>query len=191
MLNQRVAPCSLYARLMGSSWLQVAEPVRAAHPAGSTVRAHGRFRIEQGDSYPAHLLARLLRLPRPSAGADTRLVVTPGDDGEQWRRTFDDRRLDTRQYQAGDGELAERIGFLEFRFRLEATDGSLRFRQVEAALLFGAVRVRLPSAWAPTVEAREDPALANQVRVHVRIALPAVGTVLTYAGTMEIETTRA
>ena len=45
--------------------------------------------------------------------------------GEQWRRTFDDRRLDTRQYVAGNGDLAERFGLLEFRFRLAASDGSL------------------------------------------------------------------
>lgn len=185
--NERDPPCSLYARLLGASWLQVAEPVRFAHASRSTVRAHGRLRIERGRTHAARLFARLLRLPRPSAAAETRLVVTPGDNGEQWRRTFDDRRLDTRQYEAGDGELAERIGILEFRFRLEASEGNLLFRQLEAAFVLGSVRVPLPVAWAPRVEAREDPAGAHRVRVHVRVALPAVGTVLTYDGTMDIE----
>ena len=137
------------------------------------VRARGRLRIAHGRSHAARVLARLLRLPRASEAAETRLVITPRADGEQWRRTFDDRRLDTRQYQAGDGELAERIGLLEFRFRLEASDGSLLFRQLEAALLFGSVRLRLPATWAPRVDAREDPAGARQIRVHVRVVLPA------------------
>lgn len=189
--NQRDAPRALYARLLGSSWLQVAEPVRFAHATELTVRARGRLRIEHGRSQFARLLARLLRLPRASDAAETRLVVTSRGDGEQWRRTFDDRRLDTRQYQAGEGELAERIGVLEFRFRLEASNGGLLFRQVEAAFLFGSVRLRLPAMWAPRVDAREDPAGARQIRVHVCVVLPALGPVLTYDGTITIEDTRA
>ncbi len=92
---------------------------------------------------------------------------------------------------AGEGELAERIGLLELRFRLEASDGSLVFRQVGAALLLGSLRLRLPAASAPRVDAREDPAGARQIRVHVRVALPAVGPLLTYEGTMNIEDTGA
>lgn len=184
------APCALYARLLGSSWLQLAEPVRLAHASGSTVRAHGRLRIAHGRSHVARFLAWLLHLPRASDRAETRLVVTSGANGEQWLRTFDDRRLDTRQYQAGDCDLAERIGVLEFRFRLEASEGSLLFRQLEAAFLFGSVRLRLPAACAPSVDAREDPAGPHQVRVHVRVALPAVGPVLTYDGTMDLEEPR-
>ena len=91
----------------------------------------------------------------------------------------------------GRGELAERIGLLEFRFRLEASEGSLVFRQVGAALLLGSLRLRLPAASAPRVDAREDPAGPRQIRVHVRVVLPAVGPLLTYEGTMNIEDTDA
>lgn len=187
--NQRAAPRALYARLLGSSWLQLAEPVRFAHATESTVRARGRFRIEHGRSHVARILARLLRLPRASDAADTRLVITSHADGERWHRTFDDRCFDTRQYQAGESDLAERIGVLEFRFRLQASEGSLFFRQLEAAFLFGSIRLRLPAAWAPRVDAREDPAGAHQVRVHVRVAVPVLGPVLTYDGTIDIEET--
>jgi hypothetical protein len=133
----------------------------------------------------------LLRLPRPSDAAETRLIVTARADAEHWLRTFDDRCLDTRQYQAGEGELAERIGVLEFRFRLEASNGSLLYRQLDAALLFGSVRLRLPAAWAPRIDAREDPAGAQQIRIHVGVALPALGRLLTYDGTITIEDTGA
>ena len=185
--NHRDAPPALYARLLGSSWLRVAESIRSAHASESTIRARGRLRVAHGRSHFARFLARLLRLPRASDAAETRLVVTSSADGERWLRTFDDRRFDTRQYQAGDCELAERIGVLEFRFRLEASEGSLLFRQLEAAFLCGPVRLRLPARWAPNVEAREDPAGAHQIYVHVCVALPALGPVLTYDGTIDIE----
>jgi hypothetical protein len=181
----------LYARLLGSSWLQIAEPIRSAHASGCTVRARGRLRISHGRSGVARFLARLLRLPRASDAAETRLVITSGAEGERWLRTFDDRRVDTRQYQAGQCELAERIGVLEFRFRLEASEGSLLFRQVEVAFLCGPVRLRLPAAWAPSVEAREDPAGPHQIYVHVRVVLPTLGPLLTYDGTIDIEDTCA
>jgi len=182
---------ALYARLLGASWPQLAEPVRFAHAARSTMHARGRFRIEHGRSHLARFLARLLRLPRASEAAETRLVITPHADGELWRRTFDDRCLDTRQYQAGAGELAERFGVLEFRFRLEVAEGSLLFRQLEAAFLLGSIRLPLPAAWAPKVDAREDPAGPHRIKVDVRIALPALGPVLTYDGIIDIEDTHA
>ena len=63
--------------------------------------------------------------------------------------------------EAGGSELAERIGVLEFRFRLEAVAGSLVFRQREAALLWGSVRLPLPASCVPRVDAREDAAGAD------------------------------
>lgn len=181
----------LYARLLGSSWMQLAEPVRFAHATESMVCARGRLRIAHGRGYIARVLAAMLRLPRENGAAETRLVVTARGDGEHWRRTFDDRCLATRQYPTGDRELGERISILEFRFRLDVSDGSLVFRQVEAAVVCGSVRVRIPAAWAPRVDAREDPAGAHRIRIRVGVVLPALGPVLTYEGIIDLEEQRA
>jgi hypothetical protein len=177
--------------LLGASWLDVAEPVRRAHASDSDIRAHGRLRIAYGAGQIARALAWILRLPRASDAAETQLVVTSCADGERWRRTFGGRRLDTRQYDVGDAVLAEQIGILEFRFRLEVSAGDLLYRQTEAALLCGPVRLRLPAACAPRIEARETPAGAREVRVHVGVTLPALGSLLTYDGTMNFEDIRA
>lgn len=175
----------LYERVLGSTLWQLAEPVRLAHAAESTLR--GRFRITRGRGYVARVLAALLRLPRPSRAAETRLVIAACGDRQQWRRSFDDRHLDTWQYQTGRCELGERIGVLEFRFRLNASNGSLVFRQLEAAIVLGSMRVRLPAALAPRIEAREDPAGATQIAVCVRVVLPGVGPLLAYDGTINLE----
>jgi Domain of unknown function (DUF4166) len=187
----RDAPRALYARLLGSSWLQVAEPVRCAHESEPTVRARGRLRVAHGASRSARVLARLLRLPLANDAAETQLIVTSCAGGEQWHRTFDGQRLDTRQFDAGASVLAERVGVLEFRFGLEVSGGSLVFRQLDAAVVLGSFRLRLPDRWAPRIEAREDPAGTGRIGVHVRVSLPVIGSLLTYDGTVVIEDTRA
>jgi len=184
-------PQALYADVLGSAWPELAEPVRAIHAAGRTVRAGGRLRIAHGRNRAARWLARLLRLPRASERADTRLIVTRYAGGEQWHRTFDGRRIDTCQYRAGGGALCERFGLLEFRFQLAASQGSLVMRQTDAALHWGAVRLRLPDVCAPRIDAREDPAGARRIQIHVRVTVPLIGPVLTYDGPIDIEETAA
>jgi len=178
----------LYARVLGASWHELAEPLRCLHTARAIVRAHGDVRIECGRHPVARMLARMLRLPEPSTAAGTRLVITAHGAGEHWARTFSGRRLDTLQYACEDG-LAERFGILEFRFRLHASDGSLLYVQCDAACLFRSVRLPVPASWAPRVEAREDPAGTRRLRVDVRVVLPVVGQLIAYAGIVELEET--
>lgn len=177
----------LYARVMGDSWSQIAEPVRGVHATHSITRAHGCVRIEHGRHHLARVLARMLRLPRPSAAAETELIVTARDGGEEWQRTFNGRRLETRQYEWNESELAERYGILEFRFRLDASGGGLLYVQREAALLFGVGRLRIPGLWAPHVQAREDSAGPRRVKVEVSVVLPGIGLLIAYDGIIDVE----
>jgi hypothetical protein len=180
----------LYVRVVGDSWTQLAEPIRCAHASRSIIRASGRLRVEHGRHFLARILARMLRLPRPTAAAETQLVITARPDGEQWQRTFDGQRFETRQYESNAFELAERFGVLEFRFRLDASGGDLRYLQREAAFVFGPVRLRIPAPWAPRVEAREGPAGQRRITVAVRVLLPGVGQLIAYDGIVDVEDTR-
>ena len=180
----------LYARVMGESWTRIADPIRCVHASRAIIRASGQLRVEHGRHFLARILARMLRLPRPAPAADAQLVVAADPGGEHWQRTFNGRRFETRQYESNAFELAERFGALEFRFRLDACSGSLLYVQREAALLFGPVRLRLPAAWAPRVEAREDPAGQARIKVAVRVVLPGVGQLIAYGGIVDIEDVR-
>ena len=180
----------LYVRVVGDAWTQMAEPIRRVHSSHSIIRASGRLRVEDGSHFLSRMLARMLRLPRPSAAAETQLMVTAGPEGEHWQRTFNGRHLKTRQYQSNTSELAEQFGVLEFRFRLDASGGNLLYVQREAAVLFGPVRLRIPAAWAPRVEAREDPAGPTRINVAVRVVLPGIGQLIAYDGLVDIEDLR-
>jgi hypothetical protein len=143
--------------------------------------------VGHGGSRAARLLAHVLRLPEAGDAVNTRVVVTPDEGGERWLRTFGTRALNTRQYPAGGGSVAERIGPLELRFRLEPSDGGTVYRQLAAAVIVGPARLPLPHWCAPRVTAREEPAGDHRIRIDVRVELPLVGPILGYAGTIDLE----
>ena len=63
----------LYVRVIGDAWTQIAEPIRRVHASPSIIRASGRLRVKDGSHFLARMLARMLRLPRPMAAAETQL----------------------------------------------------------------------------------------------------------------------
>jgi Domain of unknown function (DUF4166) len=188
---QQPAARSLYASLLGPSWAELAEPVRLIHSPQSTISARGEFHIVQGPGLVAWMVGALMRLPRTNRAAQTRLVITARGHEEQWHRTFENRPLDTRQYALGKQEFGERLGLLEFRFRLEARGGGLVYRQVGLAIVCGPLRLGIPAALAPQVAATEGPAGPRQIAVSVRVVLPVFGSLVSYDGIIHLEELRA
>lgn len=176
----------LYARIMRQSWATLSAPVRSLHETDSPVRAYGDLRID-GGGHVARFAARLLRLPRPGAAVRTSLTVDAPAGVEYWRRGFGECRVETRQYESGPRELAERFGILEIRFHLEARDGSLHYIQRRTTFRAGPVRVRIPAALAPRVEAREEPAGPDRIRIAVDVTLPGIGRLIAYGGIIHVE----
>lgn len=179
----------LYERLVGGAWGRLPEPVRRLHPAGSRVRGAGRFEVRHGGRLTARLLARLMRLPAAGDAVPVVLTVEPeGAGGERWHRSFGGRPFVTHQRERPPGLLADRAGAVEMYFRMEAEAGALVYRHAATALRLGRLRVPLPRALAPRVEAREwaEPGDARVV-VRVRVSAPLVGPLITYEGKIELE----
>jgi hypothetical protein len=108
---------------------------------------------------------------------------------ERWHRVFGGRPLVTHQSEAPGGLLAERLGILEFRFRLVAQNGALLFRQEALALRLGALRVPLPDCISPIVAAREGPVVESDgagdvTSVDVRVTTPSGALLFAYRGTV-------
>src|SRR5688572_25435208 len=78
----------LYAGVLGDRWTQLAEVVRRLHTEHAIVRAAGRFRVERGRGRAARMLACLMGMPRDGEDVELRLVVTPSEGHEEWRRDF-------------------------------------------------------------------------------------------------------
>ena len=179
----------LYERLVGAAWGQLPEPVRRLHPAGSAVRGAGRFDVRRGRSLTARLLARVARLPAEGRGVPVVLTVEPEGAGrERWHRDFEGRPFITHQREHPRGHLADRAGAVEMYFRMETDAGALVYRQAGVALRLGPLRIRLPGALAPRIEAREwaEPGDAR-VCVSVSVSAPLVGLLVNYEGRLGLE----
>lgn len=179
----------LYERLLGDAWRAIDEPVRRLHERGSGTCGEGLFNVRRGN-FIARALARLAGLPAHGDGVRVRLSVTHTEDGkaERWHRTFEGRVFDTLQREGAGRMLAESAGPFELLFRLSEEGGALVYRQARAALRVGPLRVPLPHALAPRVEARERGAEGGRsVEVYVRSSAPLVGLMLTYEGRLRME----
>lgn len=185
------ASCSgLYPKLLGDSWDRLDNSVRRIHAYIAPVQAVGVFKVRGGSNGLARLLARLARLPVAGEAVSVRLLVTARGDREEWRRTFAGQPLVTLQSERRDGLLAERIGPLEMRFRLEVVSGALWYKAARAAFCLGPLRLPLPSWLSPRLTAWEKPiGEEGQIDVFVQVDLPLLGGLVGYSGTLTREGT--
>lgn len=131
----------------------------------------------------ARTLARLAQLPAAGEAVDIQLLVTARSDGEEWRRSFAGRPLVSLQSGPPDGLLAERMGPVEMRFRLQVVGGALAYQTTSAALCLGSLRVPLPHWFSPRVRALEGAVgEGDQIDVSVEVHLPLLGCLIAYDG---------
>ena len=94
----------------------------------------------------------------------------------------------TVQYQRGAELLAERLGWLEFWFRLRVIEHALDFWHTGTAGVLGPMRVPLPRWLSPRITAREWAGLEEgSLRVAVRVSLPCIGLLMAYEGCLKRE----
>jgi hypothetical protein len=185
------AATALYQRLVGDDWRGLDAPVRRFHLTGASMSGAGSFTVRRGTRRASRMLAWLLRTPAVGEDIRARLVVTPHSGGERWHRTFDGQPFVTEQRAHPGRFLAESLGILELRFRLEVKDGALFYRQTRATFGLGSWRVPLPAWLAPRIAASEAAKGENRVRVSVRVYAPLVGLLLAYEGDIVMEEAEA
>src|SRR4029453_16670206 len=110
---------------VGEAWAELDAAVQHWHDAAHQVQGTGVFTIRHGQGSLARFLAWLLHLPTSGETLATRLVIVRHAWGETWSRTFAGRAFVTVQYQYGAELLAERLGWLEFWFRLRVIGNAL------------------------------------------------------------------
>jgi hypothetical protein len=179
----------LYPQLLGAAWASLAPVVQRVHAAPAETYAEGTAQVSRATGRLLGYVLDAAGVPRSSCTSAVCLAVWHRGTAERWHREFGGRPLVTHQSEAPGNLLAERIGVLEFRFRLLAQDGALLFRQEALALRLGALRIPLPGCISPIVAAREGSAVApdgdeNRTSVDVRVTLPTGALLFAYRGTV-------
>ena len=182
------AATTLYPRLVGKAWAALDTSVRQWHDTAHLVQGTGLFTVRHGQGGLARFLAWLLRLPTSGEALATHLVIVRHAWGETWSRTFAGKALITVQYQYRTDLLAERLGCLEFWFRLRVIEHMLDFWHAGSAGVLGPMRVPLPRWLSPRITAREWAGLeAGSLQVAVRVSLPFIGLLMAYEGCLKRE----
>jgi hypothetical protein len=167
---------TLYQRILGDDFKRLPPQLRRFHAMTDPGQWRGRFTITGGDGLIRGLMLRALRLPLPGENVETLLRITTIDSGELWMRQFGDRMLRTRQWQEG-GLLIEEAGPMRFAFRLAGDEQGMRFATDHTRIL----GVRMPRRFSVHIDATVR-GLEAGWHVTVTIALPLLGTILTYSG---------
>lgn len=170
----------LYQRLLGHAVEELAPVVRAVHVGSGSVHGCGSLEVRRTHRL-ASLVARWFGLPLAGSVVPLQLTVARTPGREVWVRRFADRALITEQYAGADGELVERAGRGELRFRLGIDHGSLHFRPAGVAVRVGSLRVPVPRRLAPHVSgtAAASPS-GDRLEVFFTVGAPLVGAILTY-----------
>ena len=169
---------SLYERLLGRNYHELAHVLQKFHAADSHGMARGRMAVERGSGSAARFLAWALRLPEEAAQVEVTLRITADQDREIWVRTFGSRKLITR-CSAWRGLLIESMGSAALGFELVVEEGGLQFIH-KRSWLWG---IPLPRWCAPHADAQVTPA-GERWKVELRLAHPLLGPIVRYHGTM-------
>ena len=168
----------LYRRVLGTRFDQLPPQVRALHDLDGCATWRGTADVVRGRHVLARLAGWITSLP-PNGPAQPLSVTFEAREGaEVWSRTFGQSVFRTVQFARGP-DLCERAGPVTFRFAAEVSDATLRLRLLGMSVLgIPAPRFLLPAI---TTEERE---IAGRYRFRVESALPLIGLLVRYEGSL-------
>jgi hypothetical protein len=172
---------ALFAALLGADTFDaLPSPLRRLHLRTGTTCWHGEVEVARGRSLLSRFCAWATRLP-PAGIGPIEVEIVVDADREQWTRHIAGHAMRSR-LQARDGLLDERLGLVDFRFRLTSVDRDIVWT-VAGVRVFGLLP--LPVAWFSQVRARES-AEGERYRFEVTAALPLAGPLVHYRGWLEV-----
>lgn len=171
---------TVFQQVLGADFFHLAPIVKQLHVQAGRSRWQGRTRIQRGGGLLARLCGWATGLPPASAEAATTVEFARDPGCETWTRRFDDARM-VSTLRACNGLLCERLGAMEFHFRLFRIDDALHWR-VQRARLFGLLP--MPAGWFDEVHCREY-AIDGVYHFEVQAAMPLAGPLVHYAGWLQ------
>lgn len=174
---------SLFQRLLGSTFAQLAPAVQRGHQPGAALLLSGQASVRRGSGLLARALCRVIGFPAAGEAVPVSVRMQTQGAGELWGRCFGKQRFESR-FRLGEGAhqglLVEQFGPLRFHISLAVVDGALLW-----AVRCGALwAIPLPALLLPSGDSRE---YESEGRFHfdVEIAHPLAGLLVQYRGWLE------
>lgn len=172
---------ALFRRLLGAEIFDaLPAPLQILHLREGRALWRGEVEVMRGRGLLSRFCAWVTRLPPQGTGPIAVEIIA--DDGrEQWTRHVAGHAMRSRLW-ADDGLLNERLGLVDFRFRLTCVDHDIVW-SVAGVRVLGLLP--LPVAWFSQVRARES-AEDGRYRFEVVAALPLAGPLVHYRGWLAV-----
>jgi NAD(P)-dependent dehydrogenase (short-subunit alcohol dehydrogenase family) len=178
------APAPLFRRLLGDAYDALPPVIRQAHQVHGVLVLEGKADAANPDNVVGSLIARLFRLPRSGSDMPVRVEMRSEDDGsETWTRIYPGvtMRSNLRNADSATHQVDEFLGPLSIRLQWEASERGLQLRTISARM-FGCP---LPDFLRPRSHASETVGADGQFYFDVPIALPLIGTIVHYKGSLK------
>lgn len=171
---------SLYERVLGQSWAQLAPEIRQLHSVTSVSSFAGRCTVDRGRNPLAWLIATLIGFPKEGAEQKICVQLTAEGGGERWVRLCGGKTFSSVQMPGrGRSEwlVRERFGPISVDMAL-VVDGQTLHYVVRRWALLG---ISMPLFFGPRSTAVES-AKEGQFSFDVAISHPFTGLIVRYRG---------
>jgi saccharopine dehydrogenase-like NADP-dependent oxidoreductase len=178
------APPPLFRRLLGDAYDALPPAIRQAHEVQGVLVLEGTADATSSGHVLSILIAWLFRLPRSGSNMPVRVEMRSEDDGsETWTRIYPGvtMRSNLRNPDSTTHQVTEVLGPLSIRLQWKPSERDLQLRTISARL-FGCP---LPDFLRPRSHASETVAADGQFHFDVPIALPLIGTIVHYKGSLK------
>ncbi|HEV7411362.1 MAG TPA: DUF4166 domain-containing protein [Bradyrhizobium sp.] len=182
--QENSVPAPLFRRLLGNAYDALPPVIRQAHQVHGVLVLEGKADAAPPDHVPGAWIAWLFRLPRSGSDMPVRVEMRSEDDGsETWTRIYPGvtMRSNLRNVDSATHQVDEVLGPLSIRLQWNPTERGLQLETLRARL-FG---YPLPNFLRPRSHASETVGADGQFHFDVPIALPLVGTIVHYKGSLK------
>jgi saccharopine dehydrogenase-like NADP-dependent oxidoreductase len=183
-IKETAAPAPLFRRLLGNAYDALPPAIRQAHEVHGVLVLEGKADAARPGHVLGALIARLFRLPRPGSNMPVRVEMRSEDDGsETWTRLYPGvtMRSNLRNADPRTHQVDEILGPLSIRLQWKPTERGLQLETLSARL-FGCP---LPGFLRPRSHVSETVGADGQFYFDVPIALPLIGTIVHYRGSLK------
>jgi hypothetical protein len=177
-------PAPLFRRLLGNAYDALPPVIRQAHEVHSVLVLEGKADAASPDHVLGTWIAWLFRLPRSGSNMPVRVEMRSEDDGsETWTRIYPGvtMRSNLRNADIRTHQVDEVLGPLSIRLQWKPSGRGLELETLRARL-FGCP---LPDFLRPRSRASEAVGADGQFHFDVPIALPLIGTIVHYRGSLK------